>query len=466
MMKINKIFDHQTKNINSAALILSFTSLVSAILGLIRDRLLAGRFGAGNELDIYYTSFKIPDFLTMVLIMGSVSAAIIPVFTSYLVRSKKDAWKFLANILNIFLFLLSIISLILIIFTPQLIKIIAPGFVGPKRELTILLTRIMFLSPFLIGIGNILSSVLCVFRRFLVASLTPIVYNLGIIFGILFLVPKFGLIGLSLGVVLGGIFYLLIQLPALFQLGFSFQKILDFKEENVKKVIKLAIPRSIGLAATQINILVVTKAASLLPSGSIAIFNLAENLSRPAVNLLGSSFASALFPALSLSFSKGKNEKILKLFNQSLAKILFIIFILTILIFSLRNFIVKIIFETGIFKVSDVQLTAACLGIFALSLFAQNLNILFAQTFYALNNTKIPALCAIFGMTFNIVFYFIFIKTLPPENFLSSFLIKILKVSEIKNTKLLLLTFGYCFASIVQFSFLYYFLKKELKNLK
>jgi len=129
-MLLKKILNIQTKNITSAALILGAASFISAVLGLFRDRLLASRFGAGNELDAYYAAFRIPDFISMVLIMGAISAAIIPVFNEYLVRSKKEAFEFLSNLFNLFLSCLIIVLIIFTIFAPQLMSLIAPGFSG------------------------------------------------------------------------------------------------------------------------------------------------------------------------------------------------------------------------------------------------------------------------------------------------------------------------------------------------
>jgi len=456
-------FDRQAKSINAAALILAITSFISALLGLFRDRLLAGTFGRGDELDIYYAAFRIPDFITMVLIMGAISAAIIPVFSQYLIRSREEAWKFLANLLNLFLFFLIAISLILIIFVPQLIQFIAPGFSSEKKEVTCLLTRIMFLSPFLLGIGNILSSVLCVFRRFLIASLTPIVYNLGIIFGILFFVPLIGLAGLAWGVVFGGILYVLIQLPALFKVGFRLQKIFDFQDRGFKEVVKLTIPRSIGLAATQINLIVITVIASTLVSGSIAIFNLAENLSRPLFTFIAVSFSTAAFPSLSLAFSKGNKEKFSQVFSLTFYKILFLIIPLSFLFFLFRNLIVKIILQVGKFDVADTNLTAACLGMFCLGIFAQSLTLLIAKAFYATQNTKIPALASVAGMVVNIIFCLLFIKLLSFPNYFQQFLVNFLNLSNVKNVEVIGLPLAISLSSIIQFLILLILFQRKRK---
>ncbi len=448
---IKNIFDHQAKSINKAAFVVAATSFLSALLGLFRDRLLAGKFGAGDELDIYYTAFRIPDFLTMVLIMGAISAAITPIFSQHLVRSRGEAWKFLANLLNLFLFILIVVSLILIIFVPQLIQLIAPGFSSEKKELTILLTRIMFLSPFLLGIGNILSSVLCVFRRFLIASLTPIVYNLGIIFGILFFVPVMGLKGLAWGVVFGGALYVLIQLPALFKLGFNSRRIFNFKDESFRKVVKLSIPRSIGLAASQINLVVMTVIASKLASGNITVFNLAENLSRPILTLIGISFSTATFPSLALAFSKQNKDKFFQIFSETFSKIIYFILPLSFLLFIFRDLVVKIILKVGKFGLIDSHLTAACLGMFALGLFAQSLVLLLAKVFYAVQNTKIPALSGIITMLINIPLALFFVRFFSFQNSFQEIFIKIFNLQNLENISIIGLPLAFSISAIIQF---------------
>ncbi len=137
----------ETKSINSAAVILAISSLISGLLGLFRDRLLAGSFGAGDELDIYYSAFRIPDFISTILIIGSISAAIIPIFSEYLSKSKDDAWRYFGNLLNCFFILLIVICALMMIFVPQILHLIVPGFSGEKFDKTVELTRIMFLSP-------------------------------------------------------------------------------------------------------------------------------------------------------------------------------------------------------------------------------------------------------------------------------------------------------------------------------
>jgi len=320
-----KIYGHQTQNISLAALILSVFSFLSFALGLLRDRLLTGIFGIGNELDVYYAAFRIPDFIAMVLMTGAIGVAIVPIFSKNLILGKEQAFKYLSNLLSLSLLFLVIICLFLFIFTPSLISLIVPGFSGEKKEITTVLTRIMLLSPILMGISNIISAVLRVFQRFLITALAPVVYNLGSIIGIIFFVPRMGIVGLAFGIVLGAFLHFLIQLPALFKVGFKIQNNFNFLDEDFLLTLKLTIPRAVGLAATQINLVIVTIIGSTLIPGSVGIFNLANDLSLPIIGLVAVPFAIAVFPALSLAFSKGQKQEMLLKFSSVFRQILFLI---------------------------------------------------------------------------------------------------------------------------------------------
>jgi len=452
---LKNILNIQTKNITSAAFVLAGAFFISILLGLIRDRLLARNFGLGADLDIYYAAFRIPDFISMVLIMGAIGAAIIPIFSECLVKNREEAFKYLSNLLNLFLIFLILICGILFIFAPNLVSLIAPGFSSESKELTILLTRIMFLSPIFLGISNIISGILRVFQRFLITSLAPIMYNLGIISGILFFVPRIGLQGLAWGVVLGGFLHLLIQLPILIKVGFKPKKILNFSEPGFLKTLKLTIPRSIGLAATQINLIVVIAIASTLATGSIGAFNLAESLSRPLLTLVGISFSTAAFPALSLAFSKKNKEKFTKIFFSTFYKILFFILPLSLILFLFRELLVKVILQVGKFGLADVRLTAACLGMFCLGIFAQGLVLLVAKAFYALQDTKTPAVVSVIGMIINIILCFSFVMLLSFPSSFQQFLVNLLNLSALKNIEIIGLPLALSLSAIFQFFVLF-----------
>lgn len=460
---VRNIFDHQTKSINSAVFILAITSFASALLGLFRDRLLASNFGAGNELDIYYAAFRIPDFISMVFIIGAISAAIIPVFSQYLVNSREKAFQFLSNLLNLFLISLIGICLIFIIFTPQIITIIVPGFLSEKKEITVLLTRIMFLSPILLGISNVISAILQVFKRFFVASLAPIMYNLGIIFGILFFVPWWGLTGLAWGVVFGGFLHLIIQLPSLWKVGFKLEKIFNFKETGLWKVIKLTLPRSIGLATTQINLIIITAIASTLTAGSIAVFSLAETLSRPLYTFVAVSFSTAVFPALSLSFSKKAKEEFNQIFSSAFNKIFWLVLPVGILLFIFKDFIVKIILQNGKFGYADAGLTAACFGIFSLGIFAEGLTLHIAKSFYSFHDTKTPALISIGNAIFTLILCLVFVKLLSSPNLLQHIFINFLGIKNPQGAQVIALPLAISLSAIFHFLTLWLLFRRKRK---
>lgn len=463
---IQKFLNSQAKSISSASLILAISYFCSALLGLVRDRLLAGTFGAGNELDVYYTAFTVPDFIALVLIFGAISAAVIPIFSSYLIKSKDDAWKYLSNLLNVFLGFLVIVSVFLIIFTPAVISIIAPGFSGEKRELAIMLTRIMFLSPIILGVSNMISGILQVFHRFLVTALAPLLYNVGIIIGILFFVPKFGLSGLAWGVVFGGILHLLVQLPALFFSGFRYKASFDNKDPGVVKTIKLMIPRSLGLGAGQLNTITTTAIASTLMAGSIAVFNLANNLSSIVVTAVVVSISTASFPAMSMAFLREEKEEFLRKFSNIFRQMIFLVIPLSLLFIILRAQIVRVILGAGKFDWADTKLTTACLGILALNLVARALIIFISKTFYAAHNTKIPAVISGVTVFFNIVLSLFLVWLVKSSPGFNLFLQNLLRLGGVANIGVIALALAHTIIEGIEGLLLLFMFYKKFPRLQ
>ncbi len=460
---MKSLFSLQTKDINFAAFLLGISYFFSAILGLIRDRLLARTFGAGNELDIYYASFKIPDFITMIFFIGAIGAGLVPIFSENLVKNKKIAFEYLANFLNIFLLLISFLCLILFFLFPYLVPLITPGFSPEKRELVVTLGRIMLLSPIFLGLGSIISAVLRVFQRFFITALSPIMYNLGIISGILFFFPLFGLPGLAIGAIVGAFFHFAIQLYPLFLLGFRPKKIFNFFDSALQKTLKLTLPRSLALGANQINLLIITAIASFLPAGSIAVLNLAESLIKPVLSFIGIPFSSAVFPNLSLVFSKRDFHKFRKIFSDTLKKLFFLLFPTVIVLFLAKHLIVSLILKTGKFGSSEVQLTSACLGLFCLGVFAQCFLLLINKGFYAMQETKIPALVTILGVILNLFLCLLFIKAFSFPNFFRNFFGSLFGLDSFQDIRILALPLATSLSSFSQFLILLkLFLRKEI----
>ncbi len=466
------IFKKQINSVTIAATLVAISSLASRVLGVVRDRVLAGKFGAGNELDIYFAAFRIPDLIYNLIVLGALSAGFIPVFIS-LIKNKenykkenhsskkdnKEAWFLVSNIINILAVTLIGLSVVGFFLAPQLSSLIAPGFSVNDQQYTAILTRIMFFSPLLLGISGIFSGVLQSFKRFLVYSLAPIFYNLGIIFGAVFLVDIFGLKGLAWGVVLGAFLHLIIQVPAVRNLGFRHSFKISFKEKNTLKIFKMMPPRTMSLAVSQLNLLVITILASTLASGSLAIFNLANNLQSFPVGIFGISFAIAAFPLLSES-AKNK-EKLAKNFSQTFRQILFFIVPATVLIIILRAQIVRVVLGSGNFDWTDTVLTMNTLGFFALSLFAQATIPLLVRVFYAQEDSKTPFILGLFSIILNIFLSWFLSNEMGVAglalafsianifNFFLLFIWIYVKNGSIKLSKIIIAVFKFSFSAIL-----------------
>lgn len=397
------MLNRQSHTITGAAIIIGAASFVSRIIGMIRDRLFAHYFGAGDIMDAYYAAFKIPDVVYNLLIVGALSAGFIPVFIELLTKDEKEAWRVTNAVINILGIFLIIMCGLLAIFTPQFSKFLVPGFSGEKLHMTIMLTRIMFLSPILLGISSVFSGVLQSFKAFLIYSLTPIIYNLGIIAGITIFVPIFGIKGLAYGVVLGALLHLLIQIPSLIQHGFKYEALLLWKNKHVRKIGLLMIPRTLGMATKQINFLAITIIASTLAAGSLSIFTFADNLQSVPSGVIGISFGIAIFPTLARLAAKNENKKMSEQIAETTKQVLFLIVPLTIIFLLLRAQIVRVVLGTGEFDWDATVLTANALAFFSISFFAQSLVPILARSFYALQDTWIPFIIGLISAGVNIV---------------------------------------------------------------
>lgn len=415
---LRTLFNGKTQSITSAAIIIAGATLASRALGVFRDRILAGQFGAGIELDIYYASFRIPDLVFNLLVLGAISAGFIPIFLSHLedgfisklTKNSDKAWRLANLVINTLFLVLVAVSLILIVFSPLIMRLIAPGFDQETLALTVKVTRIMYLSPILLGLSSILGGILQTFHRFFVYSLAPIAYNVGIIIGALFLSPIFGVMGLAYGVVLGAAAHLLIQIPTVLHLGYRWQWIFDWHDKGLRQMAKIMLPRTLSLAVNQLNLIAMTIIASLLAAGSITIFNLANNLQSFPLGLFGISFAVAAFPSLSLLATKKGHKDFIYRFSITVRQILFLIIPASILLIVLRAQVVRVVLGTGLFDWSDTVLTIQTLTFFSLSLFAQALIPLVVRAFFALHDSKTPFFSGLIGALVNIVLALQFVK--------------------------------------------------------
>lgn len=416
LQTVAKVFKTQFQSITSAAIVISLAGLASRILGLVRDRMLATEFGAGQTLDIYYAAFRIPDLVYNLLVLGALSAGFIPIFTSYLTIKKENgeitgnnkAWDLVNNILWIVSIFIIITCVLSIIFTPYLVEYIVPGFNIAQKELTIELTRILFLSPIFLSISSIFGGILQSFKRFVLYSLAPILYNVGIIVGIVWFYDIWGIHGLGYGVILGAFLHMLIQIPPAIKLGYRLRWTLNLKNKGLRTILSMMVPRTLTLGIIQVNLVIITIIASTLEAGSLSIFNLANNLQYVPVGLFGIPFAIAAFPTLSYYADINDWKSFNKTFSGVVKEILFFIIPLSALFFVFRAQIVRLILGAGQFGWRDTVLTFQTLGLFSVSLFAQSIIPLLTRAFYTIHDTKNPLIVALISMGLNIVLSFVF----------------------------------------------------------
>jgi len=467
---IRKILSSKTQTISFAALIIGVSSFFSYLLGALRDNLLANYLP--NQLaDVYWAAFRVPDFIYGILITGGITAAFVPVFSSYFQNNQESAKRLFKDIFTIFFIALAILAIVFFFLAPLLVNFTVPGFSQTQKQETANLMRLMLFSPVLLGLSAIFSSVLQYLNFFYAFALAPIFYNAGILIGILVFYPAFGLPGLALGVIFGAFMHLLVQIIPAIKAGFAPKFSFSLKEkQGLLKISKLMIPRVISSTAFQINLIITTAIASTLTAGSIKILNLSNNLYCVPIGLIGLSFATAVFPTLSKSFASDQKEKFLEVFSGILSKIIFFILPLSGFIFILRAQIVRLIYGTQIangnyFGWWETRLTASSLGVLSLSLFAACLIPFLARAFFALHNTKTPLKIALFSIALNVGLSFLFVWLLKTPGVFLDFSISFLKLKNLTDVSVLGLSLALSISTIFQFVFLLISLKLKLKNL-
>lgn len=393
-----------------AAVILGVASLASRFIGLIRERVLTTTFGAGDTFDAFVAAFRIPDLIFNLIVLGALSAAFIPLFTEKKVKSEKgekEAMEFATSVLNAIVLTVGVLSALYIIFANHLVNIIAPGFTGEKLQLTIALSRIMALQPIILGISFVFSGMLNSYKRFVVYAMAPILYNIGIIIGVVFFVPVIGTMGLAWGVVFGAVLHVLIQTPSVIAIGFRWQPVLQWKTRDFRKLWKMMVPRMVGLAATQVNLITVTIIGSTLVTGSIAAFHLANNVQYIPVGIFGIAFAQAAFPTLAEQIAQNRKKEFINTLTRVFRYIMFLVVPVSLYFFLLRAQIIRVLFGDGAFDWEDTVLTLETFGLLVISIFAQATIPLLARAFYVQQNTKTPVMISVFSMGLNILLAFI-----------------------------------------------------------
>jgi len=386
--------------------------MCSRVLGLVREQIFAGLFGAGYAYDSFVVAFRIPNLLRDLFGEGALSAAFVTVFSDYDTnRSKEQTWQLAANVLVFFGVLLSLISLLAIYLAGPIVTLLAPDFaeIAGKFELTRKLTMIMLPFLIFISLSAVVMGILNTKGRFFVPAIASSFFNLGSIVGgvsLAFLLPRHfnqpAIVGMAIGTLIGGILQLAVQLPTLRKIGFTFKPKIKLRDPGLKRILRLMIPATIGLSATQINIFVNTNFAASCQEGSVSWLNYAFRLVQLPIGIFGVAFSIAAFPLL----AKQAAQKDIGAMKETLVTSMVMIFCLTIPatagLIVLSEPIIRLIFERGAFTDADTIATAQALSLYAVGLFAYSTNKVLVPTFYALDNTRIPVIASFLAVMLNI----------------------------------------------------------------
>ncbi len=386
--------------------------IANRVLGLLRDVIIAGKFGTRADLDAYYAAFRIPDFLFLVIASGAFGAAFIPIFTGLLERDEETAaWVLASSTLNTAFYALTVLSAIGFLFAGPLVRtIVAPGLTTAQQTLATDLTRILLLQPLFLGLGGAAMGILNAQHKFLWPALAPVTYNLGIIFGALILAPRYGVKGLAYGVVIGAVGHFLTQLPALARV-MRYYPVVSLHVPGMRQVGALLIPRMFGQAVFALNFVIVTNFASRLGEGRVSGFQYGYTLFLLPHGVFALSAATVLFPTLSRLAGAGDWQEFRTQYAATLRTVLFFIIPATAALIVLRTAIPEAIYQLGAFNATSSTLTATALGALATGLIAYAVVEIVTRAFYALQDTRTPVIAGVVTIALNLPLSWMLSKT-------------------------------------------------------
>lgn len=408
-------FEHApstNRQIARAAGTVMFALVISNLTGLLRQILVAGAFGTQADIDAFNAANRVSETLFTLIAGGALASAFIPVFTSLITHEKRRAaWKLASSVANLILIALILAGILAAIFAPWIVRnILAPGFVdNPAQEqLTVTLLRLMLPSAILFGLSGLLMGVLNSNRIFFIPALAPAMYQLGMIFGLIVLVPYMGIYGLAWGVVIGAALHLGLQIPYLFRLQGKYYPTFGLDDPAVHEVVRLLLPRLFGVAVVQLNFWINTRIASRLTEGSLTGIVIAFALMLVPQAAIAQSVAIAAMPTFSAQVALGKLDQMRSSLAASLRGVLYLSVPASFGLILLRQPIIKLLYQRGEFNERSTQLVAWALLWFTVGLVSHSLVEVLARAFYALHDTRTPVLVGVAAMSLNVLLSFAF----------------------------------------------------------
>ncbi len=388
----SKIFSKKQSSIFSAAAILGFTFSISAFLGIFRDRLLYARFFAccAAELDVYNAAFRIPEIVFQLLVLGTLSAAFIPVFSEELGKSKKKSYKVASSVLNLLVLIFLVLGGLIVVFSKTLSGLVAAGFSEEQILLMSRLMKVIVLSQMFFLLSNFLTSILQTYQRFLVPALAPMVYNIGIIIGIQVLSPYFGIWGPAFGVLLGSVLHFAVQLPLVIRIGFKYFPVIDFNLSGVKKMLTLMPPRTIALGIKEFQSTIILIVGSSLTAGHLSLFYLGQRLTSFFSRVFGVTIGQASLPVLSREASRNRHSQFAKTLAGSLLQAVFLALPTAVIFLILRIPLVRLAYGAKDFPWKATLITGQVIAFLVPLVVSGTINDILGRGFYALQDTKTP----------------------------------------------------------------------------
>lgn len=412
-----KWLEAKQNTILSAATIITITNVVSALSGLVVKRLLIQRFfgliASEQALEAFWVAFQLPDLLFQLIVLGALSAAFIPIFTTYKDKDKKKAFYMSSIMMNVLLVVFLLASVLIFVFArPLTLLRTGSGFTSDQVEIVVRLTRIMLLSQLFFAVSNFMTGILQSFQRFIIPALAPIIYNLGILLGVFFLSNTLGIYSAGVGVVLGAFLHMAIQIPLVFKMGFKYSLSFNLKYEGIKEFFSLMPPRVLSLGASEVRKLFLGFFTTSLGNLNFLIMQLALTLMVIPIRFFGVPISQASLPFLAQEANSEDRQRFKGLVLQSLHQIAFVSLPASVLLLILRVPAVRLVFGASTFPWDKTTLTGRIVGILAISISMQAMGQLLIRAFYALKNTRTPLLISTVDLILYLLLatYFVFIS--------------------------------------------------------
>ena len=450
---VRRVFNfmyREVRGLHQAAYILALFAIGSQLLAVVRDRLLAHLFGAGAELDLYYAAFRIPDLMYVLFASVLSVYVLLPFVSRYTEEGGPQAGaKVISQVFTLFLIFYACMALVLMATASLYVPKLFPGFIDQADTLTTLIQILLFQS-FLLGLSSLCGVITQLTHRFVLYAISPLLYNVGIIFGVAVLYPFYGLSGLVAGVVIGALGHLIIQLPFVFKSEYRFGISSSFDWVLMREVLAVSIPRALTLSVNQIVLLVLIGMASSMAVGSVSVFQFAYNLQSVPLAVIGMSYSVAAFPTLSTLLSKNKHKEFNQQLLTALRHIIFWSVPIAALVIVLRAQIVRVLLGSGAFDWGDTRLTAAAMALFVISLIAQSILLLLIRAFYAGGRTFTPLWISVLSSAVSLGLAIFLRHLYLADGTFQASVERLFRLEGVGGTEVLMLTLAFVVGQFVQ----------------